>query len=845
MASSLEHNKINEPCNVPMELPTTTGQPAPNTDESTAANLVPSSVVVIDTSYDPGPPPDGGPRAWTQLLVGFLINALTWGCVASFGVYQLYYTETLLLPPSQISWIGSVQVFLIFFISTFSGRGADAGYARHLVLVGTVLLLIGTFTTSLAVTYWQIFLAQGICTGIGMGMTFMPAVAVVGTYFARKKTTALAFAASGSGFGSVVFPAMVQYLTPQIGFSRAVRSAAFVALFFAVTINILLRPRLPPRRSGPIVEWAAFREPSYVLFTIGMFLIFWALYFGFFYINTFARKIIGFSDLESINLLLITNAVGIPVRPLLGLLADRHIGPINTLIPSALLLGLMLYLWVAVDSRGGLYVFAVFYGIATAATQGIFVGALASLTKDLSKTGTRFGMVCSILAFATAAGPPIAGALIQQDGGGFLTAQVWGGTVVVLGSGVLGLARIIPDNAPVFHCCKTGNLLGLQKILSERSASVRDTDSQGRTPLHFAAAECYPQMCQFLIQAGADVSIEATWAGTPFMLASFPYASVTTTTEHRPTCDQVDTLRVIANGGQDILEAIEDGALIYTFSADSQSRSRLVKSGKAQSTSAWLLQQCLLSARDIGHSFEPRWWVRILTEALINEAEQELITEVLQYCDPVMVQFAVCMWIKIMSHRLRVHRSIKASSTNLRQILRKIPDLHFVYEHDFLMNPIALGPLTPTSLALRRSYTFAFFRSLLKEASIDIEEFVRIESDIIGSGWQENTLRATFLDDYPMVELGDRELAYCKHCECHMDVMGWHETLWEQRLERRKEMKDPNGPFSEKELRQQNEWRRYVHEFVENHICYKCQERTRVQNDTEHEDGFSPYLLHL
>lgn len=89
-----------------------------------------------------------------------------------------------------------------------------------------------------------------------------------------------------------------------------------------------------------------------------------------------------------------------------------------------------------------MYAFAVLYGIATGATQGIFVGSLASLTKDLSKTGTRFGMVCSVLAFASLAGPPIAGALIQQAGGRYVTAQVWGGTAVLLGAGTLGVARV-------------------------------------------------------------------------------------------------------------------------------------------------------------------------------------------------------------------------------------------------------------------------------------------------------------------------------------------------------------------------------------------------------------------
>lgn len=61
----------------------------------------------------------------------------------------------------------------------------------------------------------------------------------------------------------------------------------------------------------------------------------------------------------------------------------------------------------------------------------MFVGGLASLTTDLSKLGIRFGMVCSVLAFASLAGPPTAGALIQSDNGGFLKAQIWAGAVTI------------------------------------------------------------------------------------------------------------------------------------------------------------------------------------------------------------------------------------------------------------------------------------------------------------------------------------------------------------------------------------------------------------------------------
>jgi hypothetical protein len=53
----------------------------------------------------------------------------------------------------------------------------------------------------------------------------------------------------------------------------------------ATLANIILKPYLPPRRSGPLVEWEAFRELPYLFFSLGAFLNFYALYFGFFYVS--------------------------------------------------------------------------------------------------------------------------------------------------------------------------------------------------------------------------------------------------------------------------------------------------------------------------------------------------------------------------------------------------------------------------------------------------------------------------------------------------------------------------------------------------------------------------------
>ena len=158
-------------------------------------------------------------------------------------------------------------------------------------------------------------------------------------------------------------------------------------------------------------------------------------------INAYARNVIHFSTTDSVQLLLITNGMSIPSRPVAGYLADRYFGPINLYAFHTFILGGLIFAWIGVTTRTGMYVFAVFFGLANGAAQGLYAGSLASLTKDPRKMGTRFGMVCTIVAFASLAGPPTAGAIIDKSGGRYLWAQVWAGLVIVLASLVIAGTR--------------------------------------------------------------------------------------------------------------------------------------------------------------------------------------------------------------------------------------------------------------------------------------------------------------------------------------------------------------------------------------------------------------------
>lgn len=340
----------------------------------------------------------------------------------------------------------------------FSGRALDGGLYHWVLVPGVLLTSLSMFMTSLCTQYYQLFLAQGVMFGLGCGLQFTPSASLVYTYFNKNKVVALAIVASGSATGGLVYPTIARQLLPKIGFEWTTRVCGFIMLGVGCVYCSLLKPRLPPRKSGPLLELNAFRELPYTLCILGVFLVCFGQYFGFYYIGSYALHVIGVPYDTSVNLLMIMNGklrisyqnghlliapqsgVGLPGRLIPGYLADKRFGGYNTLVPFVFASALLMYCWAAVTSEAGLYAFAACYGFASAGFQGLFPSTLSSLTKDLNKVGVRNGQGFAIVGLATLTGPPIAGALVQQSG--YMRAQMWAGSMIVLGGLVLVAGRV-------------------------------------------------------------------------------------------------------------------------------------------------------------------------------------------------------------------------------------------------------------------------------------------------------------------------------------------------------------------------------------------------------------------
>ena len=136
------------------------------------------------------------------------------------------------------------------------------------------------------------------------------------------------------------------------------------------------------------------------------------------------------------------NGIGAIGRVAPNFFADR-VGAVNMLIPicaasSALVLG-----WIGVRDSAGLYAWTALYGITAAGMQSLFPAALSFLTTDLRRIGVRMGMVFTIVSFAVLTGPPIAGAIIDANGGSYTGAQVFSGVSLALGCAFLTCSKLV------------------------------------------------------------------------------------------------------------------------------------------------------------------------------------------------------------------------------------------------------------------------------------------------------------------------------------------------------------------------------------------------------------------
>ncbi|KAJ6626626.1 major facilitator superfamily domain-containing protein [Mycena sp. CBHHK59/15] len=362
--------------------------------------------------------PEGGFRAWSTVAGAFLVQFCGFGYTTSFGVYQDFYVRDYLTHSSSsaISWIGSVNAFLVISGGLISGRLYDRGHFYLLMYGGCFLLSFSLFMLSLCKPQqlYQIFLAQALGAGLGAGTLYVPSVAVVSHYFQKRRALAMYIVASGSSLGAVIHPIMLNNtLRSHLGFGNAVRASAGLVSGLLLIACLLMRPRLPPPKSHPQFWKSLTRfghDRAYIFATMGMVTFSVGLYFPLFYLQLDAVTH-GINKTLAFYSLVIMNASSFVGRLFPGFFT-RSLGIVNMATAAAGCGAVLILGMISLRNIASVVVIGVLYGFCAGVFITLMAPLLAFLTEDLSELGLRMGVSFAIMGIGGLIGPPINGALL-------------------------------------------------------------------------------------------------------------------------------------------------------------------------------------------------------------------------------------------------------------------------------------------------------------------------------------------------------------------------------------------------------------------------------------------------
>ncbi|KAH4055415.1 hypothetical protein HBI37_021500 [Parastagonospora nodorum] len=389
-------------------------------------------------------PPNGGLKAWLQVLGSWMLFFNTWGILNTFGVYQTYYESGVLFKTtsSNIAWIGSIQALAMLATGAFAGPLYDRGYFRWLLIVGSLGVVLGHMLLSLVATYWEAILTQGFLVGIGGGCLYVPAVAILPTYFTSNVGLALGIAASGSSTGGIIYPIMFYKLIDKVGFAWSVRILGFTALATLIIPFAVMKVRAKPAKARSAIDWTAFSDGKFMTAVAGVMMGFTSCYVTVFYTSYFGTAS-GIVDTSlAFYLVPILNAGSMFGRTLPNWLSDT-IGPLNVIMPSAMIVGALLFCNTAVVSAGGIVtttlLLGFFEGVFLALPPAVFV----TLIEDKSKIGTRIGMGLALAGLgvfpAGLGGGALLGSHVDQH---FRNLWIFGGAFAICAGAIFTALRV-------------------------------------------------------------------------------------------------------------------------------------------------------------------------------------------------------------------------------------------------------------------------------------------------------------------------------------------------------------------------------------------------------------------
>jgi MFS transporter, OFA family, oxalate/formate antiporter len=393
---------------------------------------------------------------WLVAAAGFAVTFVGFGCVYSFTAFIDPLQREFGASRGSVSMVFSLAAFLYFGLGSVSGPLADRVGSRRMAVTGMLMVGLGLAAVAAAQNLGQVYATYGLAVGIGVGLSYVPAIGAVQRWFVRHRALASGLASSGIGAGTLLVPPLASLLVAQLGWRAAYVALGVTAAIVGAGLALLIEN--DPRERGLAPDGdppgAAAAQPAGVTLRaaigsrpfVGLYAACLACSFGVFvpfvHLGPFAID----HGIAPSSAVLLVSALGLGStigRFLLGGLADR-LGHDRSLIATYVVMALALVIWLVSSTFWPLAIFGFVFG----AAYGGWVALLPAVVMD--HFGGRnvsgiIGILYTSAGIGTLLGPSAAGFIFDASHSYTLPILVSIGGNVIAAALMLLVGRAAPD----------------------------------------------------------------------------------------------------------------------------------------------------------------------------------------------------------------------------------------------------------------------------------------------------------------------------------------------------------------------------------------------------------------
>ncbi|MFB2566089.1 MFS transporter [Rhizobium sp. IMFF44] len=357
-------------------------------------------------------------EGWKVVAAAHVLTAVTFGAAYSFSATLPGLAAEFSASRGEIALVFSISAFLFYSLGAIAGPLADRWSPRGLVLLGLAAMILGYIGASRAGSLTALYIWYGFGVGFGIGLSYVPAIGAVQSWFIHKRSQASGIATAGIGLGTLILPFAIGKALPFIGWRGCFLTLACIFAVFGVPAALLVRKRRDSTIShlayaGDHTLPAIWRDGRFWLFYVVLLLSSLCTFIPYVHIVAAARDM-GLSIQDGTALVSVIGVGSIVGRFFLAGLGDRF-GRRQLLASLTLAVAASFAIWASASGMIQLTLFALIFGMSYGGCVGLYPAVAADLF-GTRQIGAVIGYLYSAVGVAALIGPTAAGFIFDHTG---------------------------------------------------------------------------------------------------------------------------------------------------------------------------------------------------------------------------------------------------------------------------------------------------------------------------------------------------------------------------------------------------------------------------------------------